>query len=477
MSFVALYPLLLVSIYITSIYAQNLTEISEKDYFKTLCLLEICFAFSLAIIYLFTSNIHLSALITTFLFFVMTNINTMFIALYSKYKRSLLKNKIIYLTVVCFISVIISCFLYFLLRKFDLSLISKIGFYFLAFLNCIIIQDTIKRHKAFNTQLNHNDIGNKENNIENNDDDTPDIYHIVLDGHSGFSCQEFCDLEFKENLKKLGFHIYENFYSNYMTTNLSVSSFLNYDYVHNIIKEKTNVILPELILPFYRDNRVFEFFQQIGYDIKIILKSKYFNFLFKNTSNLSIRNQFFELLFYCFIDYSNNFNTQIKNTIEYYSNLPIDMRKKNFHYLHLLAPHHPYYCNENGDLYNENNFYNHSCYFPYQKHINKITIDNLKQIIKKMKKNSIIILHSDHGFVQLKEFEHNILLAIHTPDNKPLEFKQDEASLVNLYRLIFNKYFNKNLPLLKNEFYINNNRDFIVSKYEKEIKEEKCQID
>ena len=91
-----------------------------------------------------------------------------------------------------------------------------------------------------------------------------------------------------------------------------------------------------------------------------------------------------------------------------------------------------------------------------------------------MKKNSIIILHSDHGFVRTKEFAHNILLAIYTPDKQKLEYNQDETSLVNLYRLIFNKYFNKNLPLLKSEFYINNNTDFIVSKYEKDIKEEQC---
>ena len=83
MSFIAFYPLLLVLIYITSIYAQNLTEISEKDYFKTLFFMELFFTASLAFIFLLTSNIHLSALITTFLFFVMTNINTIFVALYS----------------------------------------------------------------------------------------------------------------------------------------------------------------------------------------------------------------------------------------------------------------------------------------------------------------------------------------------------------------------------------------------------------
>ena len=473
MSFIAFYPLLLVLIYITSIYAQNLTEISEKDYFKTLFFMELFFTASLAFIFLLTSNIHLSALITTFLFFVMTNINTIFVALYSKYQRSLMKNKITYLALTFSITVTISLLLAFILRKVDLSFISKIGFYTLAFLNLIIIQDTIKRHKTFNTHLKTDDIKNKKNIIINNDD-TPDIYHIILDAHSGFSRKDLCDLEFKENLINLGFNIYENFYSNYMTTNLSVSSFLNYDYVYNLIKEKTNIILPEMILPFYKNNRVFEFFMQNGYDVKTVIKSKYFNFLFKNTSNFTTRNQFFELLFYCFVKYSNNFTSQIKNTLEHYSKLPIDIKKKNFHYIHLLAPHPPYYCNEKGNLNSENNFTNPAYYLPYQKYINKLTINNLKQIMEKMKKNSIIILHSDHGFVRTKEFAHNILLAIYTPDKQKLEYNQDETSLVNLYRLIFNKYFNKNLPLLKSEFYINNNTDFIVSKYEKDIKEEQC---
>lgn len=222
MSFIAFYPLLLVLIYITSIYAQNLTEISEKDYFKTLFFMELFFAAYQAFIFLLTSNIHLSALITTFLFFVMTNINTIFVALYSKYQRSLMKNKITYLTLTFSITVTISLLLAFILRKVDLSFISKIGFYTLAFLNLIIIQDTIKRHKTFNTHLKTDDIKNKKNIIINNDD-TPDIYHIILDAHSGFSRKDLCDLEFKENLINLGFNIYENFYSNYMTTNLSVS--------------------------------------------------------------------------------------------------------------------------------------------------------------------------------------------------------------------------------------------------------------
>lgn len=472
MPFVASYPLLLVLIYITSIYAQNLTEISEKDYFKTLFILEVIFAIVLAIVFILTSNIHLSALITTFFFFVMANINTIFVALYSKYKRSLLKNKIIYITLTLFSTITVACLLYFVLRNFNLSFISHIGFYILAFLNLVIIQDTIKRYKNFNTNLKC-DIQNKEN-IVNDDDDTPDIYHIILDTHSGFSCKDFCDLKFKENLKNLGFHIYDNFYSNYMTTNLSVSSFLNYDYVYNLVKEKTNIILPELILPFYKNNRVFEFFKQIGYDVKIVIKSKYFNFLFKDMQNFIVNNQFFALLFYCFINYNNNFNIQTNKALEHYANLPIDIRKKNFHYLHLLAPHFPYYCNEKGELNSQNNFSNLAYYFPYQKYINKITIDNLKKIMNKMKKNSIIILHSDHFLQGNKEIAHNILFAIYTPDNQKLEYKQDEASLVNLYRLIFNKYFNKNLPLLKSEFYINNNTDFIVSKYEKNIKEEQC---
>ena len=56
MSFIAFYPLLLVLIYITSIYAQNLTEISEKDYFKTLFFMELFFAAYQAFIFLLTSN-------------------------------------------------------------------------------------------------------------------------------------------------------------------------------------------------------------------------------------------------------------------------------------------------------------------------------------------------------------------------------------------------------------------------------------
>ena len=58
MSFIAFYPLLLVLIYITSIYAQNLTEISEKDYFKTLFFMELFFTASLAFIFLLTSSYY-----------------------------------------------------------------------------------------------------------------------------------------------------------------------------------------------------------------------------------------------------------------------------------------------------------------------------------------------------------------------------------------------------------------------------------
>jgi len=134
--------------------------------------------------------------------------------------------------------------------------------------------------------------------------------------------------------------------------------------------------------------------------------------------------------------------------------------KPRFVYTHLMMPHAPYLFDslqrkrDPGIVAREYEFISTGPYLGYLPYTNA----RIRELIAAIKKNTggkaVIIFMSDHGFrytqdksIDLKNvyFNHN---TIYFPDRDYRLF-YDSITSVNEFRVIFNKLFNQNIPLLK----------------------------
>lgn len=143
---------------------------------------------------------------------------------------------------------------------------------------------------------------------------------------------------------------------------------------------------------------------------------------------------------------------------------------------HVLSPHQPFVFDENGKSVMPKHEY--TIWIPIQsgrdpdeykeeyiqqlKFINKKLTETVKAI-KENNKNAIIIIQGDHGpcseLNDISSYEGNnfaermpILNAYYFPDHDYSMLSKD-ISPVNTFRVIYNKYFGKNMPLLPNRSY------------------------
>jgi hypothetical protein len=80
-------------------------------------------------------------------------------------------------------------------------------------------------------------------------------------------------------------------------------------------------------------------------------------------------------------------------------------------------------------------------------------IRELVSYIKEKNKQAIIIIEGDHGFKeftseQMKHYGYPNFFAAFFPDEN-YSLLKDQMTPVNTFRIIFNKYFSQNLPMLK----------------------------
>jgi len=150
------------------------------------------------------------------------------------------------------------------------------------------------------------------------------------------------------------------------------------------------------------------------------------------------------------------FNRRVLDSV---AKIPFGVKKgPRFVYVHLYMPHYPYFFNEDGIKYGDSAIYNRNFLFDetkflkyvvYTNHeISKLTDGLLKATLGK----AVIIIQSDHGYPgfainNFSDYFKN-LDAMYFPD-KNYQLLYDSLSNVNTFRILLNKYFNAQLPLLK----------------------------
>jgi hypothetical protein len=156
-------------------------------------------------------------------------------------------------------------------------------------------------------------------------------------------------------------------------------------------------------------------------------------------------------------DYFVNLNRKVLSLVE--KEAALKKSSPRFIYAHLFMPHPPYIFTSGGQRIPDGIVYRQAisdpvpAYLGYLKYTNG-KIRNLVTDIQNRKPNAVIILMGDHGYRYNKPgssgnanlFKN--LNAIYYPD-KNYAGLYDSITGVNQFRVVINKIFNQNLPLLK----------------------------
>ena len=473
-----IFPLILCLIPVHSIYAQNIGEIKFKTYIDELIKVSLIILISNYITNLFINNIATTGIIFSIAFFSYSYGNCLYLKTFSPFQRTKNSTKFLFLSLYLLVLSMLLIGTYSILHLFpSLSiLISKSLFYISSFITFFVLIDIYNKEKAINS-ISKDEIQTTKDKKENefiklaeiNKADCPDIYHIILDAHSGFDNPLLCDNYFKTELEKRGFHICKGVRSNYPMTGMSLPSMLNLNYVDTFFPKDKEPAQIKKMWEFYNDNIVFKTLKKLDYKFACIYSNYFLKIMnhsyIKKTdiiNNPHKSNSILSLLYFLSLNYvitpngicfDNKNIEKILNT--HNSVCSQTFQNPTYYYAHILAPHYPYSKNESGKKIPISEQKNIKNYMTYQKYINKTFLKNIDTIQKNMKDNSIIILHSDHSICYNGDTKgrYNILCAIYS---KNADFKTlipDNSTLVNIYRYIFNKLFNTNLEILPNKYF------------------------
>lgn len=472
-----LYPLILFLIPVHAAFANNYLEVPKRDYVKALIFMEITIGLLLLGCLFLINNQSLAALIFSLNFAYLLNANILYIALFSEYKRS----KIRYFVLFCVYSVslmsLLSLVVYSIFKNVELSFFDAVMFWGSLIITGFIAADVLPKFlKSFES------VDIQKTVLKKN---LPDIYHIVLDSHPGFYMNNLCDEYFEKELKKCGFKVFSNFKSNYKITAHSIPSMFNMSYIHEFVKPTFEErYLPNDTYEYYAKNEVFKVLYQYNYKFNFYTHACFNYIVEKNKKNLDIANGFviggnsvFKVLYFNSIFSSLYKVFKYKNPVNEIFNAFAKGIKKKFnkpvyHYMHVLAPHTPYLMDEKGESIIFENQYKNEYFFPYIKYIDKMTLNLINKIKEEMNSNSLIIIHSDHNHERWNDESFNILMAIYFPKNTGIDLfeENNSMSLVNFFRIIFNKLFDCNFELKEDKYYYTDSENFVIREVKQSVK-------
>ena len=458
------YPLLLCLIPLHTLFAQNIGEISLKSYLQALCIVGFLVVAGCLGLNIFVKNLYTAEALFCVNFFMILYANYVFIGMFSTYKRSLKSVKISFSICYILLCALISAVLYIINPVSIFNAAAKIIFYAALLITFFVVADIAAKLSNLRTKC-----------IEIDDSlsggDFPDIYHILADAHCGFFDSEYCDEEFKKGLEQRGFQIYKLAKSNYNFTHLSVSSMLNMDYVYNVVPDSKDCVFPVKCWPYYAKNKVFDALKKRGYRFNFVFHKWFINMhqhnyigkndtinTYKCSTNTIIVMMFFSSIFRLFITRTRdlNYKQDIEELLAGYKKLSkIKTEQPLYNYMHILAPHPPYFKDEQGNDLPQDEYSNNKHYKSYQKYINKKYLELIDSIKRNMKKNSVILIHSDHSIWREDKINssYHILLCAYFPEKYNSSCIPQNCTLVNLFRYLFNEVFGENHSILNDEFY------------------------
>jgi hypothetical protein len=325
----------------------------------------------------------------------------------------------------------------------------------------------------------------------------PDIYYIVLDGYARedvlTELYNYDNSPFIRLLETKGFIVPTESRSNYPKTALSVTSTLNMNYIQTLAPGLEDQPFWWRMSPLLDDSRVRVALERIGYrsisiasdwgitnnpttDIyyspqPVVLND--FESFFLGRTPLGGLSPLIEK--FAVVPSFNSHRNLIRFSFETLAKIPTLPGPK-FVFAHFVLPHPPFVFDAEGNSlqpdypfsFNDANDFPLNDEIYLQGYTGQLEFANreLEKLIDTLLMSSktppIIILQADHGPGMLTDFRSStdtclkerfsVFAAYYLPDVDPIAIPND-ITPVNIFRIIFNNYFQADLPLLKNAHY------------------------
>lgn len=317
----------------------------------------------------------------------------------------------------------------------------------------------------------------------------PDIYYIILDGYAGAEAlQEIYghdNSEFFNYLKQKNFYVVSRAHSNYSLTFLSLASSLNMQYLDFTNRPKEGGQSERVQFHNIKDNYVLSFLKSQGYTS--IHFSSGWGATDKNRyADVNILcgrlNEFFSgflrtTMFVIAEPYLvQEYASKTLCVLDRLAEMPAFAREPRFVFAHILEPHPPYIFGSNGeirqpeDMALDQGWQDKNPYIDQVRFINNKIKNLIKILLSKSANPPIIIIQADHGSaatggewvsanIPLVRERMNILNAFYLPEIEDNEDYREEffasgpITPVNIFRIIFNQYFDTEFELLPNKHY------------------------
>lgn len=314
----------------------------------------------------------------------------------------------------------------------------------------------------------------------------PDVYYIILDSYAR---QDFLQAvygydnsEFIKALQDRGFYIGACSQSNYVRTEISLTSSLNMMYLQDLDDEfKPESTARRTLWNSLKHSAVRHNFENMGYETVNFATGFAWNELsdadhFMTPPPFTSGLTEFEGLFlrttlaryaqdWGWVDpdavmgqsFRDRFNN-VFNSIDDVANMP----GPQFSYIHLISPHPPFVFDAEGNPNYPPDFWNEQREYPYDNYqkgylgqmtyLNKKVLAAIDTILAESDTPPIIVIQGDHGaWMQPKNLRMWIFNAYYFPGHEDVLYPT--ISPVNTFRLIFNTYFGGKYEILKDQSY------------------------
>ena len=324
--------------------------------------------------------------------------------------------------------------------------------------------------------------------LEPNLQPLPDVYYIVLDSHTRNDAltEDYAidNSAYLNEFRELGFYVADCSRSNYDYTQGSMVAALNMDHLTGL-GPYLNELNSNDIWILLKQSRVRQLLENAGYktvafdtgyewsrledaDIYMSLGSESYSLqkvnpfeamlikssallILTDSQNQLLRSQFKDINFpYSFHINSQNF---ILEQLPQISKDP----DPTFAFVHLLIPHVPFVFSSDGSIVSDPLFYNGKLSWPSDdehlirgyanqiEYIDREMVEIVRTILAQSETPPIIVIHGDHGLLDSNRYE--ILNAYYLPGDG-IKSLYPDITPVNSFRIIFNKFFGTEYPLL-----------------------------
>lgn len=303
----------------------------------------------------------------------------------------------------------------------------------------------------------------------------PNIYYIILDSYARpdvlKESYNYSDEQFISFLKDKDFYIASESHSNYRHTFLSLAASLNMEYINDLVDRSSKYLAnSHRMYKLTDENKIMKIMKSFGYDvinfasrdgvtgnirvadINICETNPYIH------SQLTITEIKTSILEPVYLKFFRSFNNDRERCV--FSELS-ELHQKDsrpfFVFAHILLPHDPYRFGPNGEDLMTND--EKVGYINQVEFVNKRVISTVDKILTESKTPPIIIIQSDTGtslnstdLNEIMKRKLTILNAYYMPENGS-SVLYNTISPVNSFRVVLDKYFGQNYPLLDDRTY------------------------